>query len=204
VLAAALLVLPALGVGRERTPPTSIVRPSPPSGGFVTQNVGLGTLLDLPGDPWTRRGCDERTPPPAEQPDLYCVVTSGPAVLSVWIYPRGRPGPRGAAELARARTALLHAARARRGRFRLTKAAITRYDGLPAIQLRGDASILGRPRTIRSTHVFVGSREIVLDAYAPGSSFRRVDQTVFRPVLRSLRVAPDWRRTRAQDAAPPA
>jgi hypothetical protein len=202
-IAALLLLLPLLGGGREKTPATEIVRPSPPSGGFVTQNVGLGTLIDLPRDPWSTRGCDDRAERPDEaQPDLVCVVTSGPGVLSIWIYPRGRKGPANRAELRVARDDLLAAAERREPSFRKRAAAITRYDGLPAIQIRGTAEILGRPRTIRSTHVFVGGREIVIDTYATNSSFKRVDATVFRRALRSLQIAPDWRRVRAQDEVP--
>ena len=203
LIAAALLLFPLLGGGRERTPATEIVRPSPPSGGFVVQNVGLGTLVKLPRDPWSARGCDDRGAAADDaQPDLRCVVTSGPGVLSIWIYPRGRRGPRTAAALETAKDDLLAASKQRDPSFRSIAAVVTRYDGLPAIQIRGTAKILGRPRTIRSTHVFVGGREIVLDAYATNSSFRRVDETVFRPVLRSLRIAPDWRRVRAQDEVP--
>lgn len=202
-IAAALLIFPLLGGGRERTPPTEIVRPSPPSGGFSKQNVGLGTLVELPRNPWSTRGCDDQGDPPDEaQPDLRCVVTSGPGVLSIWIYPRGRRGPRTAAELETAKDDLLSASRQREPSFERKAAVVTRYDGLPAIQIRGTARILDRPRTIRSTHIFVGGREIVIDAYATNSSFRRVDETVFRPVLRSLEIAPDWRRVRAQDGAP--
>lgn len=195
--------MPALGGGRERTPPTEIVRPSPPSGGFTTKNVGLGTLVDLPRDPWSLRGCDDRSGPPDEnQPDLVCVATSGPGVISVWIYPRGRKGPRTREELSVAMRDLLSASKQREPTFRKENAVVTTYDRLPAIQIRGTAKILGRPRTIRSTHVFVGGREIVIDTYATNSSFRRVDETVFRPVLRSLKIAPDWRRVRAQDEVP--
>lgn len=203
VIAAALLVFPLLGGGRERTPATEIVRPSPPSGGFVLQNVGLGTLLRLPRDPWSTRGCDDQGDGPDKaQPFLRCVVTSGPGVLSIWIYPRSRRGPRTAAALETAKDDLLAASKDRDPSFRTIAAVVTEYDGLPAIQIRGTAKVLGRPRTIRSTHVFVGGREIVVDAYATNSSFRRVDATVFRPVLRSLRIAGDWRRVRAQDEVP--
>jgi hypothetical protein len=203
VLAAVLLLMPLLGGGRERTKPTEIVRPSPPSGGFTVQNVGLGTLIKLPRDPWTTRGCDDRGDGPDEnQPYLRCVVSSGPGIISIWIYPRGRKVPRTAEEFRVARRDLLSASRQREATFRRKAAVVTRYDGLPAIQVRGTADVLGRPRTIRSTHVFVGGREIVVDAYSTNSSFDRVDETVFRPVLRSLTIAPDWRRVRAQDEVP--
>ncbi len=203
VFCVVILLVPLLGGGRERTPAREIVRPAPPSGGFIKKNVGLGTLMDLPRDPWSIRGCDDRgVPPDKAQPDLVCVVTSGPGVLSVWIYPRGRKGPRGEQALDLARRRLLSAARQRDRSFRRIAAVVTRYDGLPAIQIRGTAKIGDRPRTIRSTHIFVGGREIVVDAYATNSSFRRVDQTVFRPVLRSLRIADDWRVVRAQDEVP--
>ncbi|MEV4422107.1 hypothetical protein AB0L40_19320 [Patulibacter sp. NPDC049589] len=204
VIAAVLLIFPLLGGGRERTPPTELVRPSPPSGGFVErQNVGFGTLVKLPRDPWSTRGCDgQAAPPDPQQPYLVCVVTSGPGVLSIWIYPRKRRGPRTKAALTTAMGNLKSAAEQRDASFHVDKKAVTRYDGLPAIQLRGTAKILGRPRTIRSTHLFVGGREIVIDAYSTGSSFRRVDATVFRPILRSLTIAKDWRRVRAQDQVP--
>lgn len=202
-IAALFLIMPLLGGGRERTPPTEIVRPSPPSGGFLKKNVGLGTLVNLPRDPWSIRGCDDQSPPPDEgQPRLVCVASSGPGIISIWIYPRGRKGPPTARELAVARGDLLSASRQREPSFHAEKSVVTTYDGLRAIQVRGTAKILGRPRTIRSTHVFVGGREIVVDAYSTNSSFRRVDETVFRPVLRSLKVAPDWRRVRAQDEVP--
>lgn len=203
VFAVAILLMPLLGGGRERTRPTEIVRPSPPSGGFTVQNIGLGTLVKLPRDPWTTRGCDDRGALPDEnQPYLRCVVSSGPGIVSIWIYPRGRKGPATREELQVARRDLLSASRQREASFVRKAAVVTRYDGLPAIQVRGTANVLGRPRTIRSTHVFVGGREIVIDAYSTNSSFRRIDETVFRPVLRSLTIAPDWRRVRAQDEVP--
>jgi hypothetical protein len=202
-LAALFLLLPLLGGGRDRTPPTEIVRPSPPSGGITTKKVGHGPLQKLPREPWTVRGCDDRSPRPDEnQPDLVCVVSSGPGIISVWIYPRGRTGPRSPGALRIARDDLLASSKQREPTFERKQAVVTTYDGLPAIQIRATANILGRPRTIRSTHVFVGGREIVIDAYSTNSSFRRVDATVFRPVLRSLTVARDWRRVRAQDEVP--
>ncbi|MGE4426953.1 MAG: hypothetical protein AB7G37_10925, partial [Solirubrobacteraceae bacterium] len=126
-------------------------------------------------------------------------MTSGPAVLAVWIYPRGRRGPRTTDELRAARDRLVTASKARDATFRVTASAATRYDKLPAVELRGTATILDRPRTVRSVHIFAGGREIVLDAYAPARDFRRIDKAVFRPVMRSLKVAPDWRGVRKLD-----
>jgi hypothetical protein len=56
------------------------------------------------------------------------------------------------------------------------------------VQLRGTETVVGRPRTVRSTHVYAQRAEIVVDAFAPDQDFRRVDAQVFRDVLRSLRI----------------
>ncbi|WP_320671630.1 hypothetical protein [Patulibacter defluvii] len=193
VVAALLLLLPALGVGRDPTVPQSLVRPLPPER-FSRQNVGFGTLLRLPEDPWSvRKAADDDLRP------LRASASSGPAVVSVWIYPRGRRGPRTHEQLVAARRRLVAASRTRDPTYRTIASALTRYDRLPAIELRGRESVLGRRRTVRSVHVFVGGREIVVDAYAPADDFRRVDRTVFRPILESLRVAPDWRTVREPD-----
>ncbi|EHN11682.1 hypothetical protein PAI11_14360 [Patulibacter medicamentivorans] len=195
VVAAVLLALPALGVGRDPTPPQSLQRPVPPER-FSRQNVGFGTLMRLPEEPWSVRTAGESDTGP-----FRASASSGPAVLSVWVYPRGRRGPRGHDQLNLARRRLTAASRTRDATFKTVASALTRYDRLPAIELRGTETILGRPRTVRSVHVFVGGREIVIDAYAPAEDFRRVDRTVFRPILESLRVAPDWRTLREQDRA---
>jgi len=188
------LAAAALGAGRDPAVPRSLVRALPPDGFVPAQNVGFGTLLRLPDDPWSvsvvRR---------ADTGIKRATMTSGPAVLAVWIYPRGRRGPRTTDELRTARDRLVDAAKARDRTFRVISSATTRYDRLPAVELRGTATILGRPRTVRSVHVYAGGREIVLDAYAPARDFRRIDRAVFRPVMRSLRVAPDWRGVRRID-----
>ncbi len=41
---------------------------------------------------------------------------------------------------------------------------------------------------VRSTHVYAEGAEIVVDAFAPEKDFRRVDEQVFRPLLKSLKI----------------
>ena len=194
VVAILLLAVPILGVGRDVRVARTGDEPATPES-FAVRNVGFGTLLRLPEHPWLFTG------PEDDAGRFRASVTSGAAAVSVWIYRRGRRGPRSAPELQAARTRLLRAARTRDATFRAVRTAIRRYDGLPAIEIRGSETILGRPRTVRSVHVYVGGREIVIDAYAPDGDFRAVDRSVFRPILESLRVAPDWRRVRGPDRA---
>jgi hypothetical protein len=56
------------------------------------------------------------------------------------------------------------------------------------VQLRGTETIVGRPRMVRSTHVYTKNSEVVVDAFAPEQDFRRVDAQVFRPLLKSLKI----------------
>ena len=56
----------------------------------------------------------------------------------------------------------------------------------PGDRLVGDETIEGRRRRVRSTHVFAGGAELVLDAYAAPEHFAETDAAAFRPVVRSL------------------
>jgi hypothetical protein len=185
--------LAAAGAGRGPSAPQTLDRPTAPRA-FSERNVGFGTLVRLPEGPWVSRYAGERDTRP-----FRASVSSGPAVATIWIYARGRRGPRTTAQLRQARKRLVAAARTRDASFRVLASGVRRYDRLPAIELRGTETILGRPRTVRSVHLFVGGREIVVDAYAPAEDFKAADVAVFRPLLQSLRIAPDWRRLRALD-----
>ncbi|MGE4428212.1 MAG: hypothetical protein AB7G37_17300, partial [Solirubrobacteraceae bacterium] len=52
-LVAALLGAAALGAGRDPATPRSLARALPPEGFTSVQNIGFGTLLRLPDDPWS-------------------------------------------------------------------------------------------------------------------------------------------------------
>jgi len=60
--------------------------------------------------------------------------------------------------------------------------------GYPAIELDAFEQLKGSPRRVRSTHVFTGTSEVVLDEYAPTAIFHSVDHAVFSPLKRSLRL----------------
>jgi hypothetical protein len=96
--------------------------------------------------------------------------------------------PRTAAQLTQARDLLIQAAKARDQTFKDARSAITKVDGHPAIQIRGTETVSGRPRSVRSTHVYAFGAEYVVDAFAPAAVFGQVDREAFLPVVRSLRV----------------
>ena len=66
---------------------------------------------------------------------------------------------------------------------------MTKVNEQNAVQIRGNETIDGQRRTVRSTHIYAGGAEIVVDATAPVNEFRRVDAQVFSPMLRSLRIS---------------
>jgi hypothetical protein len=120
---------------------------------------------------------------------LVATAQAGQATVAVWRYPRKQKLPKSKAELKAARDALLKASHQRDVTFEEIKTAPTTVDGAPAVQIRAREHIAGQPRTVRSTHIYAHGAEIVVDAYADADSFRQTDATVFRPLLRSLRVS---------------
>ncbi|HEX6388579.1 MAG TPA: hypothetical protein VFZ89_04005 [Solirubrobacteraceae bacterium] len=115
-------------------------------------------------------------------------ISTGEATIAIYRYPRSEKIPRTKAELTQALELLIGAAKARDSTFTELKRARLRVDGHPAVQVRGTETIVGRPRVVRSTHVYIPRAEIVVDAFAPAQDFARVDAQVFRPLLRSLRI----------------
>jgi hypothetical protein len=61
-------------------------------------------------------------------------------------------------------------------------------NGVKGIQLVATERISGQQRRVRSTHLFDRRAEIVIDAYAPPGDFARLDDSVFQPLIRSLRL----------------
>jgi hypothetical protein len=116
-------------------------------------------------------------------------IGSGGADVSGWAYPRTETLPSTDAELATARDALVKQAEQRNASFRLTGSTITRVKGFPAIELRGTQTILGKPITTRSVHVFRAG-EYVFEALAPAKDFELTDKRVLEPLLRSLKFLP--------------
>jgi len=138
-----------------------------------------GVALDVPVG-WRAR--------PGRAP-LVTSFTSGQGSISILRYPRIEPLPRTRAELDAATDQLVAAAKARDASFRESRRSRTRVDGSRAIVVRGTARVAGQLREVRSTHIFGRGAEVVVDAFAPPAQFARVDEQVFRPLLRSLEIS---------------
>ncbi len=119
---------------------------------------------------------------------LVATVQAGQATVAIWRYPRKEALPKSKDELKAARDALVKAAEKADDTFEIVKTAPTEIAGQPAVQIRARETIAGKPRTVRSSHLYAYGAEIVVDAYAEHDSFRQVDADVFRPLLRSLKV----------------
>jgi hypothetical protein len=92
--------------------------------------------------------------------------------------------PKGEAELAEARRRLIEHVSDQDPTLELRRRKLRKH----GIELVGTQTIAGVPVGIRSVHVFHNGAEVVVDAYAPPEDFDRVDESVFRPLIRSLRV----------------
>jgi hypothetical protein len=119
-------------------------------------------------------------------PPLVALITSGPAVISLWRYPQSRPGPQTAAALRRAEHRLIAAARSRDRSLRVLDAALTTVDGEPAVEVETVQRIGASTRRVQSTHVYRPGEEVVLEEYAPLSLFDFLERSVFSVVRRSL------------------
>jgi hypothetical protein len=121
---------------------------------------------------------------------LVSTITSGPAVVTLWRFPRTAAPPSGAPALQAAERTLLVEARTRDPRLRVIGASTTTVAGAPAVVLNVVEHVNGHMRRTRSIHVFVPHAELVLDAFAPARMFRSADRSVFEPMARSLSPAP--------------
>ncbi len=165
------------GCGTERQQPPDVTTPGPPIGTVPLSRAGV--TLKAPLGWLVNKGQDTQ---------VYTIST-GEATIAIYRYPRTERAPRTRGELKQALDLLIGAAKARDATFNALKRAQLKVDGRPAVQVRGTETIVGRPRVVRSTHVYVKGAEIVVDAFAPAQDFKRVDAQVFRPLLRSLRIA---------------
>lgn len=185
-LAAAVLLG---GCGNERQPPPDVRTPGPAFGSEVVSYPQAGLTLRRAPSGWARTA--------GESPMVAGIVT-GEATIGIFRFPRSEPLPKTKADLNAAATALVAAAKARDPTFTEVKRGKLEVDGHPAIQIRGRETINGQPRTVRSTHIYAFDAEIVIDAYAPEASFRRVDVAAFRPLLATLEI----KKPAAEGAAP--
>jgi hypothetical protein len=172
-LTAAAVAALASGCGSSSSPKSTTTAQSPPD--YPAQGISFKAPAG-----WTVD---------AGKGHLVATAQAGQATVAVWRYPRKQKLPKSKGELKAARDALLKASHKRDVTFEEIKTAPTIVDGAPAVQIRAREHIAGQPRTVRSTHIYAHGAEIVIDAYADADSFRQTDATVFRPLLRSLRVS---------------
>jgi hypothetical protein len=187
LLASLVLLAPlavATGCGNERQAPSRLPAAAPPEGGKAVSLARYGVSFRRPAN-WT---FTQGRPPQLAQ------VYSGQAAVAMWRYRREEALPGSAAELARARRALVAAARARDRSLRLFSVRPVRVGGAPGVELVADERIGLVRRKVRSTHLYAHGAELVIDAYAPPDRFSAVDRAAFLPLLRSLRVTPPRRR----------
>jgi hypothetical protein len=179
LLLAACASLAAAGCGTEPAPTPDTTTAAAPRGAEPVRYREAGVALEVPVG-WQAR--------PGRAP-LVTSFTSGQGSISIFRYPRIEPLPRTRAELDAAADQLVAAAKARDASFRETRRSRTRVDGSRAIVVRGTERVAGALREVRSTHIFARGAEVVVDAFAPPAQFPRVDEQVFRPLLRSLEIS---------------
>lgn len=168
------------GCGNERTPAPRVPPPAPPVGKRTVRLASVGVAFQRPAN-WTFAI--------GSSPQV-AMLGSGRAAVVLWRYPRAEPLPKTSGSLDRARRALIAAATARDRSLRVVASRVVTVDGARGVELVAHERLRSRPREVRSTHLYAHGAELVIDAYAPQEEFARVDRTVFRPLLRSLRVAP--------------
>ncbi len=179
---APILALAALaaGCGAERVATPDVTRPVTDGPRAAVAFPAAGLKFDAPRA-WRFTEWDA---------PLVATTSSGTATIAIWRYPRTEPLPRDEPALDAAEEALLGAIRTRDPRFEERGVRRVEIDGAPGIQVVGDQTIAGRPRRVRSTHVYAKEAEYVVDAYAPPEQFAAVDRSVFRPLLRTLKIDP--------------
>ena len=179
-LVAVLATLAAAGCGRDRLATPDPARPFSNGQKATLEFPEAGVTFRAPADWQFATGASP----------LVASTASGSATIAVWRYLRSEELPREDAALDDAQANLLSASRGRDPSFKETSTRRTKIDGAPAIQVVGDETVAGRPRRVRSTHVFAKGAEFVIDQYAAPDVFEAADRLVFLPLLRSLKIDP--------------
>ena len=175
---AVLLACIVAGCGNDRTKPPETQVPDPPAGERVDRYPKAGITFTAPAN-W---------PQLQEQGLRIGGIQSKRATVAIWRYPRTEPLPKSEVELKEVERLLIERVKRRDPTFKLTRSTRRRRGGARAIELVGTQTAAGLPYGVRSSHVFFADHEIVFDAYVPPQFFARVDETVFVPLLESLKL----------------
>lgn len=180
-VAAPLVALALLaGCGNSRAHAVGVDEPGPATPQHRVSYPRAGVSFTVPRD-WSVQPGSKY---------LVTALTSGPATVAVWRYPRSEPLPTTPTALATARQRLVADARRRDPTLTVDDVRIGRLAGAPTVEVRGAETVAGQRRRMRSTHLYADGGEVVVDAYAAPRWFARVDRGVVDPLLRSLRLAP--------------
>jgi hypothetical protein len=177
VLGAAAL---SSGCGRDRLEPPDPARPAVVAAPGERRYPDAGLRFQAPGDLTFDEG---RAP-------LVTSTATGSASVAIWRYPRTEPLPRTEAELDDAERTLVDAVKTRDPTFVLDDVARVRVDGARGLEVLGTQRVLGRERRVRSTHVYAKGAELVVDAYSAPRDFAEADDTIFGPLVASLKIDP--------------
>ena len=173
-----LLLVAAAGCGAERVPVPDVDDATVAGERAPQSYPQAGLTFDAPVDWGFAKGAAP----------LVASTSNGTGSVAIWRYKRTEALPAKTSQLDSAQAALLDAVKQRDPTYEQVSAKQTKVDGKPAIELVGDQRIAGRPRRVRSTHVYAGAAELVIDQYAAPSDFDRLDEAVFVPLVRSVRL----------------
>jgi len=174
----AAAALAGAGCGNTRTQPPDIEHPDPPLRSQVVDYGDAGVAFTAPAN-WQSL--------PADGP-LVGGIRNKTATVAVWRYPRTEPLPATKRALEEVRGLLEARIELRNPTFQIRTSRLRRRGGATGIEVVGSQTIAGLPYDVRSSHLFKAGAEVVVDAYAPPGDFKRVDRTVFKPLLKSLKV----------------
>lgn len=177
----AWLTIPALvacaGCGNERSQPTGTAGIGPP--------VSLVNFTSPSGD--VSFGRPSSWSLTAGIPPEVAQVSSGGAVDTVYAYPRSDI-PLNTSEAEAARLRLLRSLGERDPSFEVQSSRVRVIDESPAVEIVGRGWIAGHRVRTRSTHVYKGTAEYVIDAYSRPAEFHRAQTDAFNPLLATLHV----------------
>jgi hypothetical protein len=114
-------------------------------------------------------------------------VSSGKAVAAIYSYPRtDLPSDPAGVEASRQR--LLKSLRDRAPGFEIERSRVLEVDDAPAVEIIGHGRVSGQKVRTRSLHVYKGSAEYVIDAYAAPEAFERANTIAFEPLVATIRL----------------
>ena len=114
-------------------------------------------------------------------------ISSGSAVATVFAYPRSDL-PQDAVGAEASRQRLIGSLRQRSPSFEVESSRVREVGGSVAVEIVGRGKVAGEPVRTKSVHVYKGTAEYVIDAYARPKLFRRAETEAFNPLLATIRL----------------